>query len=209
MGRGSADADTSHRHFVKEELPQIRWTNPLLDIAVLARPQGAQDARRRLGTQATVEFRESESLLFVFRYQRCFLFFLCSVAVRVGRKGRDDVDDRHVQQVVDDQGTQGPRRAVNHGKRTNVPRLPLAILSYPERRQNESLTQSQHSKNPHLQRTGGTGSRHVQRTESTHPSLMSSQAPSPKPQPHYHTNKRKRRMQLVTPAHECLAYRVT
>lgn len=95
------------RHFVKEELPRIRWANPLLDIAVHRVPKTRQE---KWAPHATVEFGES-----------AFFFLSCHsvYGVLIGHRrhvylihrGWDDVDDRHVQQVVDDrrQGTHGPR----------------------------------------------------------------------------------------------------
>ena len=66
-----ADADAAYRHFVKEELPRIRWANPLLDVAVHKVPKTREDT---WAPQATVEFRESESFFSVIRYQLRFLF---------------------------------------------------------------------------------------------------------------------------------------
>ena len=44
------------RHFVREDLPRIRWANPLLDIAVHRVPKAREET---WAPQATVEFRES------------------------------------------------------------------------------------------------------------------------------------------------------
>jgi len=43
------------RHFVKEELPRIRWANPLLDIAVQKVPKTRDDT---WPPQATIEFQD-------------------------------------------------------------------------------------------------------------------------------------------------------
>lgn len=53
------------RHFVKEELPRIRWANPLLDISLNRVPK----AREETWTpQATIEFG---MFLFVFLFHFC------------------------------------------------------------------------------------------------------------------------------------------
>ncbi|KAG8220706.1 hypothetical protein J3R82DRAFT_3002 [Butyriboletus roseoflavus] len=43
------------RHFVKEELPRIRWANPLLEIAVNRVPKTRDE---RWAPQATIEFQD-------------------------------------------------------------------------------------------------------------------------------------------------------
>lgn len=50
-----------YRHFVKEELPRIRWANPLVEIAVRRVPKTRDE---QWAPQATVEFRGSFPFVF-------------------------------------------------------------------------------------------------------------------------------------------------
>ena len=70
----------AHRHFVKEELPRIRWANPLLDIAVQKLPKTRDE---KWTPKATVEFGESASLSLL-RYQP----FILSPDLRVIKDGK-------------------------------------------------------------------------------------------------------------------------
>ena len=70
----------TYRHFVKEELPRIRWANPLLDIAVQKLPKTRDET---WAPKATVEFGKSASLSLL-RYQS----FIPSPDLRVIEEGK-------------------------------------------------------------------------------------------------------------------------
>ena len=151
------DTSTQRRHFVKDELPRIRWANPLLEIAVNRVPKTRQEA---WAPQATVEF--GQSLLarsFSVLFTPCF-------------RGRVDVDDRFGSQVVDDdcQGAHGSRgwRAVEGVQGLCARRWPsgLARRGKGTARAGEHAAQDDCDKDVVLGGDGGAGAGDVECTES-------------------------------------------